>query len=252
MTKKRTAAQPHTRTFIFVPERKMSETILDFAAPVLEPLGPVPELEEARRALEFAINAWNLHVMATALWGKPKFLAEATRVMGGPASPPGLAAMFEALGDRRRSLFANDYRCVGEWTLGPDGAGGHSLRCDARLPEGCEPHVPPRAETRISIDGRYLDEVQIRQTATSFLAFPPERHRAETTGDRVVLHVPALAVAQLLAEGRLPPIGGRSVELIVHAQPPRRMVLAEICSGARSVLGEVVSLTFRAAGPDAR
>jgi hypothetical protein len=58
MTKKRTAAQLHTRTFIFVPERKRSETILDFAAPVLEPLGPVPALDEARRAIEFAINAW--------------------------------------------------------------------------------------------------------------------------------------------------------------------------------------------------
>ncbi len=58
MTKKRAANQPHTRTFIFVPERKMSETILEFGAPVLEPLGPVPELEEARRAIEFAINAW--------------------------------------------------------------------------------------------------------------------------------------------------------------------------------------------------
>ncbi|MBK7399625.1 MAG: hypothetical protein IPJ34_26045 [Myxococcales bacterium] len=247
MAKKRPATQPLTRTFIFVPERKMSETILDFAAPLLEPLGPVPALADARGAIELAINVWNLHVMATSLWGKPQFLAEARQVACRPGSPPGLAAVFEALGERRRTSFLNDYRCVGEWSLGPDGAGGHSLRCDARLPEGCEPHVPPRAETRISIDGRYLDEIRLQQTATSFVAFPPERHRADVTGDRIVLHLPALAVVQLFADGGLPTIGGRSVELVVRARPPRRMVLVDVCAGARSAVGEVVSLTFKPA-----
>jgi len=253
MAKKRTNAQPGTRRLVFVPERKISETILDFAVPLLEPLGPVPRLDEARGVLELAINVWNLHVTATELWGKPEYLAEARKVMCGPASPPGLGSVFEALSERRRSLFANDHRCVGDWTLGPDGAGGHALVCDARLPNGCEPYAPPRAETRIFIGGRPLDAVQVRQSPTAHLAFPPERHRAEIKDDIVVLHVPAPVIAQLFADGILPPIGHKTVEIVVYAQPARRMVLAELSSSDRSkVAGDVLSLTFRPEQPAPR
>ena len=46
--------------------------------------------------------------------------------------------IFESLLERRVALYGDDYRVVGEWTLCRDGAGGFSLRCDARLPSGSE------------------------------------------------------------------------------------------------------------------
>jgi len=54
--KSKTSGRARTsRTVIVVPDRKISETILEFAEPILQPLGPVPELEPARRALELAV-----------------------------------------------------------------------------------------------------------------------------------------------------------------------------------------------------
>lgn len=236
-----------TRTVIFVPERKLSETILDFAAPLLEPLGSTPEIAEARRAVELAISVWNFHVMATPLWGKPKFLSEARKKMCGPASPPGLATVFELREHRRREDFGTDYRFVGTWSFESDATGGGTLRCETRLPEGCEAYVPPAVETRISIGGRVLDEVKIRQTPTSLLSFPPERHHAEVSDDHVVIHVPAYVAVQLLADGTLPPARGAAVEVVVYAQPPRLLVLAEVRASSRSVAGDVVSLVFELA-----
>lgn len=106
--------------------------------------------------------------------------------------------------------------------------------------------------TKISVGGRYLDEVKIRQTETSLLSFPSERHRADTKGDTVVLHVPALTVVQLFADGVLPPIGERSVEIGVHGESRRSMVLVEVRSGTRSAVGDLVSLTFSAASTGTR
>ncbi|MBX3220651.1 MAG: hypothetical protein KF795_09040 [Labilithrix sp.] len=119
-----------------VPDRKISETILEFAQPILDPLGAQPELAEARRALDLAVGVWNFHAMATPRWGKPEYLAEARAKMRGPGMPPALGAIFETLLARRASLYGDDLRVVGEWSLGPDGRGGHSFRCDARLPQG--------------------------------------------------------------------------------------------------------------------
>jgi hypothetical protein len=48
-----------------LPERARAESILDLAAPLLEPLGPAPPLDEARPGLEVAINIWNTQVLAS-------------------------------------------------------------------------------------------------------------------------------------------------------------------------------------------
>ncbi len=230
-----------TRTVIVVPERKLSETILDFAAPLLEPFGPAPELDEARRVVALAISVWNFHVMATPIWGKPKFLAQARKKMC--ASPNAKAALFEVLEQRRREFFNNDYRVVGAWSFESDAMGNGTLRCEGRLPEGCDAYVPPSVETRISIDGRFLDEVQIKRTPRSLLSFPPERHRADVSGDNVLLHVPTYVAVQLLADGTLPPLRGAAVEVVVFAQPPRQLVLAEVWA-TETPAGDVVSLSF--------
>jgi hypothetical protein len=154
---KRAGRTTTPRTVIVVPSRKISETVLEFAEPMLEPLSPIPDLESARRALDLAVAVWNFHAMATPLWGKPHFLAEARGQMKSPGEPPELAGLFESLLERRATLYGNDPRVVGEWNLGPDGAGGFSFRCDARLPNGCEAHMTPPAQARTS---NFIEEIQ--------------------------------------------------------------------------------------------
>jgi hypothetical protein len=233
-----------SKTVIFVPDRKISETILEFAEPILEPLGSVPDLEAARRALDLAVGVWNFHAMATPLWGKPQFLAEARARMAAPGNPPELARIFEQLLERRATLYGGDYRVVGTWDLGPDGAGGHSFRCDARLPEGCEAYVPPAVETRIRIGGRFLDEVKIRQSKTSLLSFPVSHHSATNAGERVTIETPVLVAVQLFADGTLPAIRAGSVDVAVYGSPSRKMGLVEIHTSAKPIRGELVSLVF--------
>jgi len=53
---------------------------------------------------------------------------------------------------------------------------------------------------------------------------------------------------QLFADGTLPPVRRSAVEIVVHARPPRRIVLVEVLTGSRHLAGDVVSLTFE---PDA-
>ena len=67
------------------------------------------------------------------------------------------------------------------------------------------------------------------------------------SGDEVVLLVPAYVAVQLLADGTLPPLRGAAVEVVVFAQAPRRMVLAEVRAMGTPVAGDVVSLVFQRA-----
>lgn len=120
---------------VSVPDRKISETILEFAQPILSPRGKIPELAAARSILGLAVSVWNFHAMATPLWGKPEYLADARAKMRAPGTPRELAEIFESLLARRAERYGDDPRVVGDWNLGPDGRGGHTFRCDCRLPE---------------------------------------------------------------------------------------------------------------------
>ena len=122
------------------PERKISATILDFAAPVIDPLVqqglPIATLNNL---FQIIITIWNAHVMATPTWGQPEILANLRNMVAGPGAPPELATLFVVLSERRKGLFADDPRAVGEWSVIPDKAEVFRLRCDARMPAGKSP-----------------------------------------------------------------------------------------------------------------
>jgi hypothetical protein len=54
-----------------------------------------------------------------------------------------------------------DPRLVESWTYEPDAAGMPRLVCTMGLPEGVRAELPPPAEKRIAIGGKFLDELQI-------------------------------------------------------------------------------------------
>ncbi len=122
-----------------IPERKISETLLEFGDPLLSQLED-PTVEEFRAALTIVIAVWNVHGLSkTTGHYQSVYLEELARVrqrLFDEGAPAIFLAAIDALEARRDSDYGDDPRCVGEWTLLPDGAGGYKFRCDARLPGG--------------------------------------------------------------------------------------------------------------------
>jgi hypothetical protein len=231
-----------------LPERELSESILHLAAPLLEQLGPQPPPEEARRAIELAINLWNAHVSASQLWGNPKPgpLAALRKTMCGRQAAPGLAATFELLSARWHRELDRDPRLVGEWSCDVGDGGRINLVCQTTLPDGVKVHVPPPAEKRIAIGGKFLDEVCIRQSATSYLSFPIEHHCGAIGSDGVAtIHAKMPSVVQLFAEGILKPVGGAPVEVTVGTKRLGLMRLAELRCTDYGGHRDVAVLVFR-------
>ncbi len=247
---RRPKRDPYSRTVVYLPEQKLSESLLDFAAPLLDRLGLAPSPDEARRALDLAIGIWNAHVMAGPVWGELRPLRDARKSMAGKQAPRGLAHTFALLSVRWRTKFALDPRFVGTWSFEPTDAGRCELLCEWTLPEGVEAYVPPPAEKRFAIGGKYLDEVCIRQSVGSFLSFPVERHLGWVADDGMVvtLHTMMPTVVELFAEGVLKPIGAAPVEIAVGGKQLGPMVLSELrCEGERG-RDDGVALVFRRGG----
>ncbi len=103
---------------------------------------------------------------------------------------------------------------------------------------------------RIAIEGRYLDEVRIRQAlqwdprSVCFLAFPATRHRALVEGPRVTISAQAPTIVQLFAEGILPAVGTRPVRLEIAGKDLGAFILDTIESGERTAIGDMIVLRF--------
>lgn len=112
-----------------LPGRKISETFLDFAAPLLQAL-PADGLDAAfERALRVAYVVWNAVVYADVA-GDERYLRDVRRRV---EDEPELAPLVETLIQRKRSRFGDDWWCIGRWEVArtPD---GFNVRADARDP----------------------------------------------------------------------------------------------------------------------
>ena len=96
------------------PERKISETILDFGEPLLSQLDAALPLDMIQSTFQIVITVWNAHVMAMPRWGQPRFLADLHERMRDPQMPPEMVEAFRTLSQRRLERFANDGRAVGD------------------------------------------------------------------------------------------------------------------------------------------
>ena len=95
------------------PDTKISETFLHFAEPLLIEIGPDATEYQMEIALKFAFTVWNAVVYETTL-GETRFLDMLREAM---ASQPELAASIEQMIARKRSLFDDDLRAVGQFKL---------------------------------------------------------------------------------------------------------------------------------------
>lgn len=95
------------------PDRKISDTLLRFANPILDGLGPDITEAEMERVLMVAWMAWNAVVYADVV-GKTDLLDQFYTAM---AHEPELKRFAELLVDRKRTLFGDDERVIGEYKL---------------------------------------------------------------------------------------------------------------------------------------
>ena len=125
-----------------IPTRKISETIIDFGAPLIFDLDKDQPIEIVRSVFTIVIMVWNAHVTAMPVWGKPQLLEELGKLLLSPGAAPQLIDTCKELAARRQQHFADDLRAVGEWNVEFDHAGRVRLHCDARIPPSIDPRKP--------------------------------------------------------------------------------------------------------------
>ena len=95
------------------PDRKISDTLLRFAEPILDDLEAAATEAEMEPVLMVAWMAWNSVVYADVV-GKRDSLDQSQTAM---AEDPDLKRFAELLVDRKRTLFGDDERVIGEYKL---------------------------------------------------------------------------------------------------------------------------------------
>ena len=116
------------------PDRKISETLLHFAGLTPDALPSDAPERRAREALTVACTVWNAVVFADVL-NDHAHLDNVRRLIAGT---PEAAVLVEQLISRKRALFADDERLIGnfEVTRTEDGINVHA--------EARDPHSLPR------------------------------------------------------------------------------------------------------------
>ena len=125
------------RTETRFPDRKISETFLQFAAPIIHDLPSEAPEHRAREALQVSFTVWNAVIFADVL-NDHGHLDEIRRLTAGN---PEVGLLVDQMIARKRALFADDERLIGDWevTRTPEGI---NVLADAR-----DPHSLPRNPT---------------------------------------------------------------------------------------------------------
>jgi hypothetical protein len=125
------------RAALRFPDRKISETFLDFASPLMNDLPSEVAEHRARQALQVSFTVWNAVIFADVL-NDHGYIDQIRHLTAGN---PKAGLLVEQMIARKRELFANDERMIGDWevTRTEDGI---NVRSDAR-----DPYSLPRNPT---------------------------------------------------------------------------------------------------------
>ncbi len=111
------------------PDRKISETFLHFAEPLLSEIGPNATDEQMDGVLKIAFVVWNSVVYDT-VNGETKLVDQLCQTT---AHDPDMSLFMARLIFRKQKLFGDDHRLVGEFKLTRKN-GEMNLRVEARDP----------------------------------------------------------------------------------------------------------------------
>jgi hypothetical protein len=118
------------RVDITYPNRKISETFLAFAAPLLEASGVRATKGQIEEVLKIAFTVWNSVVYDT-VNGNSHYV---DRIRELAAKDAESSRLIEEMITRKNSMFSDDHRLVGKYKLKRK-LGGWNLWAEARKPE---------------------------------------------------------------------------------------------------------------------
>ena len=111
------------------PDGKISATFLDFVSPLIEATSPDVGSPEHEAILKLAFTVWNAVVFDT-VKSDSRFVDE---IRQATASDPGVTILVKQLLRRKRLVFADDHRLIGNYQLREED-GTWILRAEARDP----------------------------------------------------------------------------------------------------------------------
>jgi hypothetical protein len=109
---------------------KISETILDFARPILDLVGGSPTEDQVRQALQLAVTDWNAVILDESV-ASTDYVQRARSLLHGK---PGHLGLFDDLVCRKRTVFAADRRLVGDVQVLSNPKGEARVRITAHAP----------------------------------------------------------------------------------------------------------------------
>lgn len=114
--------------------QKLSQTLLEYAAPLLEHMPPGASFSQRHSVLQVVITVWNARVLAQ--WGQHDMLPDIYRRLDQMPEPDRstMREMIHLLVERKRTLFPKDRRAVGNWELRVKRNGDLALWAEARGP----------------------------------------------------------------------------------------------------------------------
>jgi hypothetical protein len=111
------------------PNRKISETFLDFASPIMNALGKDATKYQVEQVLKIAFTVWNSIVLDT-VKGSSEYVSMLRETM---KEDPMSSALIEQMIFRKNDMFSGDHRMIGEYSVTQKN-GEWRLRADARDP----------------------------------------------------------------------------------------------------------------------
>jgi DNA-binding HxlR family transcriptional regulator len=111
------------------PNRKISETFLEFSLPLLEAIGPAATKNQVEKVLQITYSVWNSLVLDTVRGGEKNISLLRETVEGDQMA----SSMIEQLISRKMELYTDDLRLIGEYKV-TQKKGEWRLRADARNP----------------------------------------------------------------------------------------------------------------------
>jgi hypothetical protein len=115
---------------ISFPDRKISETFLDFAEPLLRTAGAQITKDQFEKALKLAFTVWNSVVLDT-VNSDSHFVTELKKYV---AEDVLSEALIQQMISRKKAMFGHDLRLIGEYKIMKE-KGEWRLRAEARAPE---------------------------------------------------------------------------------------------------------------------
>ena len=97
--------------------QKISQTLLEYAAPLLKHMPPGASFSQRHSVLLVAVTVWNALVVAQ--WGQHDTLPDIYRRLEQMPEPDRstMREMIDLLVERKRTLFPKERRAVGNWEL---------------------------------------------------------------------------------------------------------------------------------------